>query len=94
MKRLFFLCLFTFACTCVRAQSPLPFTEDELKTGFAVSERNVEPPEDHARKIFTFQMEDELRLPYLIQRLNELLMDLPYEQGKLYELTVTEKKID
>lgn len=95
MKRFLFLCLFIFACTCVRAQSPLlPYTEDELKTGFALSERRFDVPIEDTLMVFTLPVEKELKFLYLVLRMKELLLGLPYEHGDLHELTITDKKID
>lgn len=93
MKRFLFLCLLIFACTCVRAQSPLlPYTEDELKTGFALSERRFEVPIEDTLMVFTLPVEKELKFVFLVLRLKDLLMGLPHENGEFQELTVTDKK--
>lgn len=95
MKRFFFWCFLALACTCVRAQSPLlPYTEDELKTGFALSERRFDVPIEDTLMVFALPVEKELKFLYLVLRMKELLMGLPYENGELQELTITEKKID
>lgn len=99
MKRFFFLCTLTLACTCVRAQVPstsayvLP-TEDEFKTGFAISESDLNLVQKDTAYTRVFLIENELNLAFLIRQLNELLMNQPLVSDKTIMVSVTERKIE